>query len=292
MFFPRSRPSISFDASQMTPVPEFESLYLELTDRLGALNSAVVLANIPDVTSIALLLDGTDLEKRLGSDLGLPPGDFTTVPTMLLIGLGLEDATLIQNPNYVLDATEVETINARVATFNNIIGQAAADIGAPVLDINQLFTALAANPPVLNGTPLTHRFLGGMFSLDGVHPSNIAHALIADQILALLNAAFGANVARLTSQELLETIVQDPFWDKDLDGQAVGRPFTSLLETIAFVLGFTGDSNDMSGSTAFSQRAGSGMRAPLLESMGLDPERPDFATAVSILKRVYNTAAR
>ena len=70
----------------------------------------MVFANIPSVTSIGFLLDGQDLIRFLGSDFGLAEGSRTSVVTMFLIKLGLDDGGLLSDPNYVLDAGEIAAI--------------------------------------------------------------------------------------------------------------------------------------------------------------------------------------
>jgi hypothetical protein len=232
------------DASQMTSIEDFTVAYEELVERLGDLRSAIVLANIPDVHSIAVLVDSEDLVWFMGTDYGLPEGSYTTLPTMFLLDLGLVDGSIFQDPNYVLDPDEVQQISDRIDAFNQIIADRAATIGAPVLDVNGIFRYLVENPPVIMGIPLTRRFQGGLFSLDGVHPSNFAHLLIADQMLNLINLYFGSSFPRVTLEEFVATFLNDPFLDKDQDRSVVGRPFTGFLETIGVLTGFTGDQND------------------------------------------------
>jgi hypothetical protein len=89
---------------------------------------------------------------------------------MLLIRLGLDDGSLIQDQNFVLDASEVQIIQQRIDIFNQITAEKASATGMPVVDINTLFNIIHENPPGFFNIPLTMRFLGGPFSLDGVHP--------------------------------------------------------------------------------------------------------------------------
>ena len=150
-----------------------------------------------------------DLLKFLGDDFGLADGDFTSLVAMLLIRLGLDDGTLISNPNWVLDGSEVTLVQERTNALNEIIADCAASIGAPVVDIHSFFEAAAAAPPVFQGVPLTPSFNGGLFSLDGVQPG--------------LNFIFSV----------------DPFIDKDGDGRVLRRTWTKCpiaLETLLFAL--------------------------------------------------------
>jgi lysophospholipase L1-like esterase len=239
------------DASQMTPVADFEADFNEIAQRLGNLGGAVVFANIPDVTQIGFLVDRQDLIHFLGSDYGLAEGDYTSIVVMLLIRLGLDDGSLLDNPDFVLDADEVELVQERTAVFNQIIADSAANINMPVVDINGLFTAINENPPDFFGIPIRPRFLGGIFSLDGVHPSNIAHAIIANAFITKINSHFGTNIPKLGLIELLFVFLTDPFVDKDGDGVVTGRPLAGLLETFGPALGISGDPNDFD-PTVFS----------------------------------------
>jgi lysophospholipase L1-like esterase len=232
------------DGTQMTPVDMFSDRFNEIADRLDALGGAVVFANIPDVTSIGFLMDREDLLRFLGSDFGLPDGSFTTLIAMLILRLGLDDGSLLSDPRFVLDPTEVARIQERTDAFNAIIDVAALRIGAPVVDVSAILRNLVENPTEILGIPLTHRFLGGMVSLDGVHPSNLGHAVVANAFVRTINDRFGTDFPQLTLGELLLVAFTDPFWDKDGDGRAAGRPWAGLLETLGPLLGISGDEND------------------------------------------------
>jgi lysophospholipase L1-like esterase len=239
--------AISFDqldASQLTPVDQFTADFDEIVQRLGNLGGAVIFANIPDVTNIGYLVDRQDLMYFLGSDFGLAEGDFTSIVVMLLIRLGLDDGGLLNDPNFVLDADEVQVIQERIDTFNQIIEDTAAGIGMPVVDINALFDAINTNSPQVFGIPITNRFLGGIFSLDGVHPSNIGHAVIANAFISTINDHFNSSIPEISVKDLLTIFLTDPFVDKDGDGVVRGRPFAGLLETLGPALGISGDKND------------------------------------------------
>ncbi len=232
------------DASQITPVDNFQADFREIAQRLGALRAKVVFANIPSVTSIAFLVNREDLITFLGSDFGFAEGDFTTIVTMLVIRLGLDDGSLLEDPNFVLDAQEAAIVQQSIETFNSIIVEEAAELDIPVVDINTLFDELAENPPVFFGIPVTRRFLGGAFSLDGVHPSEIGHAMAANAFIETINNHFQKNIPLISQQELEKIFLEDPFIDKDGDLVVRGRPFAGLLETLGPFLGISGDFDD------------------------------------------------
>ena len=60
----------------------------------------------------------------------------------------------------------------------------------------------------VGGTVLTTDYLGGIFGLDGVHPTRTAHALIANAFIEAINARFGeaiplVDVARVARRDRL-----------------------------------------------------------------------------------------
>ncbi len=239
--------AISFNqlnASQMTAVKDFETDFNEIKERLIKSGEIIVFANIPDVTNIGFLVDSRDLIRFLGSDFGLGEGNYTSIVVMFLIRLGLDDGSLLQDPDFVLDGEEVGIIRERIRVFNDIIGKAADGIGMPVVDINTLLHEVAARPPVFLGIPITPRFLGGLFSLDGVHPSNIGHAVIANAFIEAINSCFNVCVPSINQEDLREIFLKDPFVDKDDDGKVRGRAGAGMLETLSPFLGISGDKND------------------------------------------------
>lgn len=240
------------DASQLTSELDFARDFEELADRLDQMDSLVAFANIPNVTDIAFLFDNADLIRFTGSDFGLPAGHRTSIVVMLLLRLGLDDGSILQNADFVLDPSEIAIVEDRIAFFNGVIAARAADAGAPVLNINAIYGYLAANPIDVFGIPLTRNFLGGLFSLDAVHPSNVSHAIIADQMISLVNAHYGLAIPRLTVFDFLRAVLTDPHLDKDGDGQVTGRPLAGLVETLSPFFGFSGDFNDFDGVPAAS----------------------------------------
>jgi GDSL-like Lipase/Acylhydrolase len=238
------------DASQLTPIQEFSARFEEIVRRLLAIGSRVVFGTIPDVGQIAYLVDRQDLIRFLGSDFGLPADSRTTLSAMLLVRLGLVDPSVLTNPAFVLDAAERQIISDRIAAFNDIIRFNAAAHGMAVADINAAYQFFVDTPVTVAGVPITTRFLGGLFSLDGVHPSNLAHAIIANLFVEQFNQHYGLSIPRLHDSVVWWLFLTDPFIDKDGDGRVTGRFGAGLLETLAPFVGFSGDADDFAFSAA------------------------------------------
>jgi hypothetical protein len=114
----------------------------------------------------------------------------------------------------------------------------------PVVDLDAWFADIITRPPTFFGIPLRTGLLGGVFSLDQVHPSNITRALIGNAFIETINAAFQMDVPPISQRVLALLFLTDPSIDKDGDGRARGRPGVGLLESLALIVGLTGDAHD------------------------------------------------
>ena len=228
----------------LTPLGDFTSRFTALTARLAATGAKVVVGTLPKVTRIGYLVNRAELVRFTGQDWGLPEDSLTTLTTMVGLQLGTTDPAVINEPAFVLTPDEMDAINNRIDAFNQVIRSSAAQHGFAVADMASVFDDLAANPPVIAGVPLTTRFLGGLFSLDGVHPGNFAHAIIAQVFLAALNQQYGLSIPPISNDGLWYFFLNDPFIDKDGDGRVPGRPGAGLLESVAPLLGWSGDTSE------------------------------------------------
>ncbi len=55
---------------------------------------------------------------------------------------------------------------------------------------------------VAGGQRLTTDFLGGIFSLDGVHPTNTGYAIIANAFIKELNRGFAAGIPPVSVEQI------------------------------------------------------------------------------------------
>jgi phospholipase/lecithinase/hemolysin len=108
-------------------------------------------------------------------------------------------------------------VRETVVAFNDEIAGAITEVeqshGVRIarVDTFALFDDLATNGYDVagdGGLVLTTHYLGGVFSLDGIHPTRTGHALIANAFIAAINARFGeaipaANVARIARRDRL-----------------------------------------------------------------------------------------
>ena len=207
--------AVAGDASKLTSVANFESAYGEVIDRLAATGATLVTANIPDVTAVPFLTPAETVAAQIGAPLdaigpllGIAAGDFVTPDAFPLIQAILSSTTLGPLPgNVVLDAGEVAAIRDAVAGYNAFIEKKAREHHAALVDVHALIDRIHARGLVVGGQRLTTDFLGGLFSLDGVHPTNTGYAVIANEFIRALNRRFDADIAPVSVERIAK---QDP----------------------------------------------------------------------------------
>ena len=237
--------------SAPTPATSFGQLFGGIGQGLAQSGAKVVVANIPNVTTIpffttvgpqiattvkwyqvaalgvtglvyqssttvigvadsASLLTGGVLVTLKGSAyaslLGQPTGKFYRDYHFPALPTGIDTTQPFgfhpQNPfpnAFVLDADEIVVANTAVTAFNTSIASVAQNFGFELVDVNSIFNAFRAadftGGTVIDGIAFRTLYVsGGLFSLDGVHPSNQAHGIIANEFIKVINTKWGAKI--------------------------------------------------------------------------------------------------
>lgn len=95
---------------------------------------------------------------------------------------------------HVLIPSEIAEIKTATDQFNASIRAAADAKDLAFMDANALMSQLLATGIRQDGLQLGSAYVtGGAFSLDGVHPSSRAYALIANKFLQVINQKYGSN---------------------------------------------------------------------------------------------------
>jgi lysophospholipase L1-like esterase len=96
----------------------------------------------------------------------------------------------------VLDGTELATVTAATTAFNSSLQAAAAAKGLAFFDANTFFRGVASGNTLINTVNNSAGFISGnLFSLDGVHPTPRGYALVANEIIKVINATYGSTLA-------------------------------------------------------------------------------------------------
>ncbi|SMB85219.1 hypothetical protein SAMN00120144_3179 [Hymenobacter roseosalivarius DSM 11622] len=102
----------------------------------------------------------------------------------------------------VLDATEAASVATRTGQLNAVIVASAQRKGLAVFDGNNYFDRVARNGVFSNGVNNSASFVTGNFnSLDGVHPTPRGYALIANELIRVINQQYGASVPTLNPND-------------------------------------------------------------------------------------------
>ncbi len=120
------------------------------------------------------------------------------IPEDLAAQLSVKGVSLPLEDQWVLIPAEQTAIeNARNAFNATIAGLAEAN-GLALYDVASDLTQAANGGIPFDGGIITSEFVrGGGFSLDGVHPTPRAHALVANGILSALKSTYNANIPKV-----------------------------------------------------------------------------------------------
>ncbi|MEP7027170.1 MAG: SGNH/GDSL hydrolase family protein [Candidatus Eisenbacteria bacterium] len=209
------------DPSALVPVPVFATLYAQLLDSLtaGAPSARLALSNLPQVTLLpyaaTLPLFASPppgpggAAVRLRDAAGpLPDGSLILLPASPLIdaGYGWPDPAPPLPDSLVITLAERAAIEDAIRGYNAVIAAEASARGAALVDASALYARLHAQGVVIGGVRYTTAFVtGGLFSLDGIHPSTLGSGLLANAFLEAINRRYGARIAPVDLSVLTRT---------------------------------------------------------------------------------------
>jgi hypothetical protein len=215
--------AVAGNAALMPDAAAFQANYAKLLAALRSNYAQVVTTTICDpfdtayfsTASAAAALTGTTA-GALTAKYGLNPGDYLT-PTALS-AIGVQAATL--PPGSVVSAAAAAPVRAQVRALNAAITTASQQQSAILYDLNSFFSRVRASGVVVGSQTLTADYLGGFYSLSGSYPGFTGHALIANEILALLNRTFGKSFAAVNVANIAKSDPAVRFRPTGLDPQA------------------------------------------------------------------------
>jgi phospholipase/lecithinase/hemolysin len=201
------------DPSAATPLSSFASNYKKLLDQLSQTGATLVVANIPDVTVVPFFTPAATISQEAGLPqfvvdpiLGIGPGDYVLPDGVALVPGILTGSMKGPLPSSdVLRAPQVVETRAIIDAYNLIIAIEAFEHGAVLVDIHTLADQIRSQGIEADGHHLTNAFLGGAFSLDGVHPTNTGYTVIANQFITTLNQQRGTNIPLVNINQVAST---------------------------------------------------------------------------------------
>ena len=210
-----------------TPTNTFTTAYHNVMLALSQTKARFILANVPDITGLPYLTPAATLAEETGlplsqvtSSLGIGPGDYlrpsgVTIAEQILDGAPgpLSNYTCTAEPfssspvPCVLTAAEVISFQDTIKSYNSVIASNAASFGATLVDIYSLVENIYQNGYKVDGYCLNAGFLGGLFSLDGVHPTDTGYAIVANTFIHQMNTTMAT---RIPPVFLAEVVNRDP----------------------------------------------------------------------------------
>jgi lysophospholipase L1-like esterase len=240
----------AIDGVTMVPLPTFRAAYAQIIATLVATGATVVTATVPDVTIAPFataippvvvnpatgqpVLVGGHTVPLIGPSGPLPADAEVTLGASpyLARGVGIPVAlggTGEPLPDeVVLDPTELAIIRDRVSAINQSIREIAGAAGVSVLDLNAFIADLLGNGRAYAGITLDGSFLtGGLVGYDGIHPTDIGYAMIANEWIDFLNREKGTQMSPVGLAPFIfgtGGVSQSPF------GKAPAVPGNAALE--------------------------------------------------------------
>jgi phospholipase/lecithinase/hemolysin len=221
----------------MTPVSTFTQEYQQLITTLHSQTKAtLIVANVPDVTLIPYLTPAGLILAEVSAASGLPqpaisallgiqPGDLVNTTGLAQVESAVAALKQGKMPTPLTDAAflsaaEIEQVQSTVDQYNAVIAAQVSAAGGILIDMHTFFESAAQTGVTINGYPATTAYLGGLFSLDGIHPTNTGYALVANQYIAVINAALKTNI---TPVDVSSIATSDPLFPPNIkvSGSAV-----------------------------------------------------------------------
>ncbi len=204
-----------------TPVATFNEQWDELVRRIKATPSikGVVVANLPNPTVVPLLQPVNNPYNEVLCE--VPEG--AKVPFFV---------RKTKSVNDVVTREEIERIGSFVEAYNAKIEQSVRENGWVLVDGNALFDQIVKDGMRLSyadGTPsdivLDAGYgTGGIFTLDGMHPSSPAYAFTANMVIRAINDHWGTAIPLIDEVEVWQndSFCQNPIDPRQGDSKYLG----------------------------------------------------------------------
>lgn len=105
------------------------------------------------------------------------------------------------NEAHAITAAELQTLGTAIAGYNTFIAQKAQENGWAYFNPNPTLasgylngTSVLSFPDITQVQATGNVLFGTWFSLDGVHPSSVAHRIIADSIIRVVNGTYSTTI--------------------------------------------------------------------------------------------------
>ncbi len=233
--------------SSMTDVATFTTQYTHLLTTLRSKTKAtLIVANIPDVTAIPYLTPADTVtsefatatgltQAQSAAALGIQSGDLVNATGLGQVQNAADALKNGKTPTPLsdsgfLNAAEITQVQTIIGQYNAVIQKEVSAVGGTLVDMHAFFQTLDQNGITINGYKATTGFLGGIFSLDGDHPTNTAYALIANQFIDTMNSKLKTTIADVDTAAIAKA---DPLFGPNIKptGTSISIPLAAARQT-------------------------------------------------------------
>ena len=185
----------------------------ESGSNFGMFPSKIAFANSSSLKNLTVLitLSAGSFTSFLGDTTGayynatgitVPPGYDTSTP------FGFSPVNPLPG-NFVLDPAEIAEVKSVTTEYNAAIATQASTYHFALVDINTFFNGVAASGYTsVDGNKYTTEYVnGGLFGLDGIHPTTQGYGIIANKFIDAINSSFNAKIPKVNVSTLPGSLV-------------------------------------------------------------------------------------
>jgi hypothetical protein len=208
-------PALLGQLAALTPIATFTANYRQVLTELSTTHATLITANIPDVTEIGFFTSAQTIATKAGlpletvtSMLGIGAGDYVRVTGLTYVdqiltgqmsgplpgGCPSPITELTSSVPCRLTAADAAIIRSDIACYNDAIAAESTARGALMIDAHALVDRIYTNGYKVKSQELTTDFLDGLFSLDGIHPTNTGYGIIANYFIDAMNQSLGTRI--------------------------------------------------------------------------------------------------
>jgi len=241
--------AVNGDPDRLPGSDQFISRYSELLSRVKRSGAEILVLNVPNPLDTAYF-SSLDVAARiikvepsfLSARYGISADDLITANGLNEISFQIFAKSLrALPPDSTLSSSSARAITQRIDELNQALGRLAEQNGVVLYDLAALFRRLASQGYPAGARTLTREYLGGFYLLNGYYPGPTGQAIIANEILGLLNATYGAafplidlSAVAATDPTAASRQAQGPNWPSN---ELEQLPFNSTYELDNFPSG-------------------------------------------------------
>ena len=253
-------PALIGQLAALTPIDRFAANYQQVLDTLSQTGARIITANIPDVTEVGYFTSVRTIAAHahapvgaVASLLGIGQNDYVRPSAQAFVDQILTGAMPGPLPAVcpaplsdlgvpgvpcVLTAADANTFRSFISCYNLVIATQTFFHGGVMVDIHSLVNRIYANGYQTQTRLLSADFFGGLFSLDGIHPTNTGYGVIANEFIRTINATLGAsipaaNIDALAATDPLMQYYQAGFTPRQVPTPALPLCFSQPLSASA-----------------------------------------------------------